>query len=224
MLGACGEAGGAWALLALGRHPPPGSLCSNQHRRLTSYLLCCPGAGRALAMGHCRLCHGKFSSRSLRSISGRAPAGRSDRPPPGAPGERVFARDFQRLLGVVIHQDPALSQFVCKNCHAQFYQCHGLLRSFLQRVNVSPSGQHKPGTRWALPPSFIWEIFGGYSRHRDEGREGLSVQSRPLGERGQPTCVDSQPCLLPGPAHGHADPLQGWCPALNRGRGPNVSR
>lgn len=104
-------------------------------------------------MGHCRLCHGKFSSRSLRSISGRAPGGRSDRPPPGAPGERVFARDFQRLLGVAIHQDPALSQFVCKNCHAQFYQCHGLLRSFLQRVNVSPSGQHKPGTRVGAQPS-----------------------------------------------------------------------
>lgn len=137
-------------------------------------------------MGHCRLCHGKFSSRSLRSISGRAPGGRSDRPPPGAPGERVFARDFQRLLGVVIHQDPALSQFVCKNCHAQFYQCHGLLRSFLQRVNVSPSGQQKPGTRWALPPSFIWEVFRGRSRHRDEGRQWLSVQSRPLGERGHP--------------------------------------
>ncbi|KAM5207650.1 zinc finger protein 276 isoform 2-T2 [Hipposideros larvatus] len=112
------------------------------------------GAGRALAMGHCRLCHGKFSSRSLRSISGRAPGERSERPPPGVPGERVFVRDFQHLLGVAVHQDPALSQFVCKNCHAQFYQCHGLLRSFLQRVNVSPSGQRKPGTRvGAQPPT-----------------------------------------------------------------------
>ncbi|XP_019498060.1 PREDICTED: zinc finger protein 276 [Hipposideros armiger] len=110
------------------------------------------GAGRALAMGHCRLCHGKFSSRSLRSISGRAPGERSERPPPGVPGERVFIRDFQHLLGVAVHQDPALSQFVCKNCHAQFYQCHGLLRSFLQRVNVSPSGQRKPGTRVGTQP------------------------------------------------------------------------
>ncbi|MBZ3876329.1 Zinc finger protein 276 [Sciurus carolinensis] len=91
-------------------------------------------------MGHCRLCHGKFSSRSLRSISDRVPGESSERP---SPGERVFARDFQRLLGVAVHQDPALSQFVCKNCHTQFYQCHSLLRSFLQRVNVTPTGQRK---------------------------------------------------------------------------------
>uniref|UniRef100_A0A8C0N0Y5 Zinc finger protein 276 n=2 Tax=Canis lupus familiaris TaxID=9615 RepID=A0A8C0N0Y5_CANLF len=102
------------------------------------------GTGRALAMGHCRLCHGKFSSRSLRSISGRAPGDSSGRPPPG---ERVFTRDFQHLLGVAVHQDPALSQFVCKNCHAQFYQCHGLLKSFLQRVNVSPTGHRKTCTK-----------------------------------------------------------------------------
>uniref|UniRef100_A0A5F9DVY6 Zinc finger protein 276 n=1 Tax=Oryctolagus cuniculus TaxID=9986 RepID=A0A5F9DVY6_RABIT len=98
-------------------------------------------AGRALAMGHCRLCHGKFSSRSLRSISDRASGDSAERP---FPGERVFVRDFQRLLGVAVHQDPALSQFVCRNCHAQFYQCHSLLESFLQRVNVSPMGQRKP--------------------------------------------------------------------------------
>ncbi|XP_044901607.1 zinc finger protein 276 isoform X4 [Felis catus] len=102
------------------------------------------GTGRALAMGHCRLCHGKFSSRSLRSISGRAPGESADRPPPGEP---VFIRDFQHLLGVAVHQDPALSQFVCKNCHAQFYQCHGLLKSFLQRVNVSPAGHRKTCTK-----------------------------------------------------------------------------
>ncbi|XP_032182384.1 zinc finger protein 276 isoform X3 [Mustela erminea] len=107
------------------------------------------GTGRALAMGHCRLCHGKFSSRSLRSISGRSPGESSDRPPPG---ERVFIRDFQHLLGVAVHQDPALSQFVCKNCHAQFYQCHGLLKSFLQRVNVSPTGPRKTGTKVGAKP------------------------------------------------------------------------
>ncbi|XP_023378486.1 zinc finger protein 276 isoform X1 [Pteropus vampyrus] len=102
-------------------------------------------------MGHCRLCHGKFSSRSLRSISGRAPGESSERPPPGA---RVFTRDFQRLLGVAVHQDPALSQFVCKNCHAQFYQCHGLLKSFLQRVNASPTGHRKPCMKvGAQPPT-----------------------------------------------------------------------
>ncbi|XP_030872717.1 zinc finger protein 276 [Leptonychotes weddellii] len=100
-------------------------------------------------MGHCRLCHGKFSSRSLRSISGRAPGESSDRPPPG---ERVFIRDFQHLLGVAVHQDPALSQFVCKNCHTQFYQCHGLLKSFLQRVNVSPTGHRKTCTKVGAQP------------------------------------------------------------------------
>ncbi|KAM8774944.1 zinc finger protein 276 isoform 1-T1 [Rhynchonycteris naso] len=109
------------------------------------------GASRALAMGHCRLCHGKFSARSLRSISGRAPGQSSERPPPG---ERVFVRDFQHLLGVAVLQDPALSQFVCKNCHAQFYQCHGLLKSFLQRVNMSPVGPRKPCTQvGAQPPA-----------------------------------------------------------------------
>ncbi|XP_023560934.1 zinc finger protein 276 isoform X3 [Octodon degus] len=91
-------------------------------------------------MGHCRLCHGKFSSRSLRSISDRASGDSSEKT---SPGERVFIRDFQHLLGVAVHQDPSLSQFICKSCHAQFYQCHSLLRSFLQRVNVSPSGQRK---------------------------------------------------------------------------------
>uniref|UniRef100_A0A8D2DG81 Zinc finger protein 276 n=1 Tax=Sciurus vulgaris TaxID=55149 RepID=A0A8D2DG81_SCIVU len=112
------------------------------------------GTGRALAMGHCRLCHGKFSSRSLRSISDRAPGESSERP---SPGERIFARDFQRLLGVAVHQDPALSQFVCKNCHTQFYQCHSLLRSFLQRVNVTPTGQRKPCAKVGAQPPTVAE-------------------------------------------------------------------
>ncbi|XP_032320548.1 zinc finger protein 276 [Camelus ferus] len=107
------------------------------------------GTGRTLAMGHCRLCHGKFSSRSLRNISGKASGGSSERLPPG---ERVFIRDFQRLLGVAVQQDPALSQFVCKSCHAQFYQCHGLLTSFLQRVNVSPTGHRKPCAKVGVQP------------------------------------------------------------------------
>ncbi|XP_045389836.1 zinc finger protein 276 [Lemur catta] len=110
-----------------------------------------PGTGRALAMGHCRLCHGKFSSRSLRSIFDRATGEPPERP---SPGERVFLRDFQCLLGVAVHQDPALPQFVCKNCHAQFYQCHSRLKSFLQRVNVSPTGHWKPCARvGAQPPT-----------------------------------------------------------------------
>ncbi|XP_078214171.1 zinc finger protein 276 isoform X5 [Callithrix jacchus] len=100
-------------------------------------------------MGHCRLCHGKFSSRSLRSISERAPGASTERP---SPGERVLVRDFQRLLGVAVRQDPSLSQFVCKSCHAQFYQCHSLLKSFLQRINVSPTGHRKPCAKVAAQP------------------------------------------------------------------------
>ncbi|XP_060247805.1 zinc finger protein 276 isoform X2 [Meriones unguiculatus] len=112
------------------------------------------GAGRTLAMGHCRLCHGKFSSRSLRSISDRVPGETSERL---FPGERIFIRDFQRLLGVAVHQDPALPQFVCKNCYTQFYQCHSLLRSFLQRVNVSPAGQRKPCPKVGVQPPTVAE-------------------------------------------------------------------
>ncbi|XP_076989442.1 zinc finger protein 276 isoform X2 [Tamandua tetradactyla] len=113
-----------------------------------------PGPGRAFAMGRCRLCHGKFSSRSLRSISGRGPGEGVESPPAG---ERVFVKDFQRLLGVPVLQDPALSPFVCKNCHAQFYQCHGILRAFLQRVNVSHTGQQKPGGKVSVQPQTATE-------------------------------------------------------------------
>ncbi|XP_053412048.1 zinc finger protein 276 isoform X1 [Nycticebus coucang] len=113
------------------------------------------GIGRSLGMGHCRLCHGKFSSRSLRSICDRAPGESSERL---SPGERVFIRDFQCLLGVAVHQDPALPQFVCKSCHAQFYQCHSLLKSFLQRVNISPTGHWKPCAKVsAQPPAGVEE-------------------------------------------------------------------
>ncbi|XP_036130154.1 zinc finger protein 276 isoform X1 [Molossus molossus] len=157
-----------------------------------SMFCACPGTGRALAMGHCRLCHGKFSARSLRSISGRAPGRSSEEPPPG---DHVFVRDFQHLLGVAIHQDPALSQFVCKNCHTQFYQCHGLLKSFLQRVNVSPMGPRKPCTQ-------------GGAQSRTEAEEGAClvdlITSSPEGLRG-----------LVGWVHGHAGSC-GALPSLQR--------
>ncbi|NXX85531.1 ZN276 protein, partial [Urocolius indicus] len=101
------------------------------------------GTGRALSSGYCRLCHGKFSSRSLRDAFGKVPAvGESS-----ARQRRVdqaFFSDFQRLLGVAVRQDPALPQFVCKKCHAQFYKCRSVLRTFIQRVNVSPTGHLKP--------------------------------------------------------------------------------
>ncbi|XP_057569485.1 zinc finger protein 276 isoform X5 [Hippopotamus amphibius kiboko] len=150
------------------------------------------GTARALAMGHCRLCHGKFSSRSLRSISGRAPGESSEGPPPG---DRVFVQDFQSLLGVAVHEDPALSQFVCKNCHSQFYQCRGLLTSFLQRVNVPPMGRRKPCAKVGVQP-------------RTGAEEGACVvdliASSPQGLRG-----------LVGWVHGHAAGC-GALPSLQR--------
>ncbi|XP_051830709.1 zinc finger protein 276 [Antechinus flavipes] len=99
------------------------------------------GTGRPLSMGYCRLCHGKFSSRSLRHIFGQVPGESCEKP---RRMEQVFFMDFKRLLGVPIHQDPTLPQFVCKNCHSQFYKCHSILKSFLQRVNTSPTGHRKP--------------------------------------------------------------------------------
>ncbi|NWI99893.1 ZN276 protein, partial [Crypturellus undulatus] len=100
------------------------------------------GAGRALSTGYCRLCHGKFSSQSLRSAFGKAPvvgesSGKQRRV------HQVFFTDFQQLVGVAVRQDPALPQFVCKKCHAQFYKCRSVLRTFIQRVNASPTGHAK---------------------------------------------------------------------------------
>ncbi|KAJ8343913.1 hypothetical protein SKAU_G00312420 [Synaphobranchus kaupii] len=99
------------------------------------------GSGR-LSAAFCRLCHGKFSPRSLRHAFGRLQgesvkqAGEDRlRPPP------LFCTDFQRLVGVPVSRDPLLSQFVCKNCHSQFYKCHRVLLAFLQRVNLSPSSR-----------------------------------------------------------------------------------
>ncbi|XP_010210460.1 PREDICTED: zinc finger protein 276, partial [Tinamus guttatus] len=31
----------------------------------------------------------------------------------------------------------------CKKCHAQFYKCRSVLRTFIQRVNASPTGHAK---------------------------------------------------------------------------------
>ncbi|XP_035252511.1 zinc finger protein 276 [Anguilla anguilla] len=97
------------------------------------------GSGR-LSAAFCRLCHGKFSPRSLRHAFGKLQgesvklaAEERLRPPP------LFCTDFQRLVGVPVSRDPLLSQFVCKNCHSQFYKCHRVLLTFLQRVNLSPS-------------------------------------------------------------------------------------
>ncbi|KAG8563000.1 hypothetical protein GDO81_015894 [Engystomops pustulosus] len=52
--------------------------------------------------------------------------------------DQVFFVDFQQLVGVSVRQDPRLPQYVCKDCHAQFYKCRSVLRTFIQRVNISP--------------------------------------------------------------------------------------
>ncbi|XP_030915991.1 zinc finger protein 276 [Geospiza fortis] len=105
-------------------------------------LLLRAGIGRALSTGYCRLCHGKFSSRSLRHAFGKVPVlGESSEKQRRV--DQVFFADFQRLVGVAVRQDPALPQFVCKKCHAQFYKCRSVLRTFIQRVNASPTGHAK---------------------------------------------------------------------------------
>lgn len=68
--------------------------------------------------------------------------------------DQVFFSDFQRLVGVAVRQDPALPQFVCKKCHAQFYKCRSVLRTFIQRVNASPTGHMKSKGKYvAVLPS-----------------------------------------------------------------------
>ncbi|XP_055001185.1 zinc finger protein 276 isoform X1 [Sorex araneus] len=129
-----------------------------------------PGAGRAPAMGHCRLCHGRFSSRSLRSISGCVLGDSAEKP---APRERVFIRDFQCLLGVTVRQDAALSPFICKNCLSQFYQCHGLLTSFLQRVNASPAALRQPRAPASAQPLAGPEEAACMASHMSPSTQGL---------------------------------------------------
>ncbi|XP_078524366.1 zinc finger protein 276 isoform X5 [Lissotriton helveticus] len=104
------------------------------------------GTGRSLTSGHCRLCHGKFSSRSLRNAFGKVPV-MGDSSERQRRVEHVFVADFQRLLGVSVRQDPSLPPFVCKNCHAQFYKCHSVLKTFMQKVNTSPTSHAKTKSR-----------------------------------------------------------------------------
>ncbi|XP_063802014.1 zinc finger protein 276 isoform X2 [Pseudophryne corroboree] len=99
------------------------------------------GIGRPLSTGYCRLCHGKFSSRSLRQAFGKVPVTcRSSEKQRRT--DQVFFADFHQLVGVSVRQDPRLPQFVCKDCHTQFYKCRSVLRTFIQRVNISPTTPH----------------------------------------------------------------------------------
>lgn len=115
-----------------------GSLC-----RTNSSLAIPAGVPRGLTTGFCRLCHGKFSSRSLRNAFGKVPLV-SEASEQQRRLDQVFFTDFQRLVGVAVQQDPSLPPFVCKKCHAQFYKCRSILKAFIQKVNVSPAGLPKP--------------------------------------------------------------------------------
>nr|XP_060644252.1 zinc finger protein 276 [Anolis sagrei ordinatus] len=111
-------------------------------------------ATRGLSTGHCRLCHGKFSARSLRNAFGKPPAmDVGSQKQQHRRLDRIFFADFQHLLGVAARPDPALPQSVCKKCHAQFYKCRSVLKAFIQKVNLSPVGALKPRPRSNAAPS-----------------------------------------------------------------------
>ncbi|XP_030641664.1 zinc finger protein 276 [Chanos chanos] len=102
------------------------------------------GSGR-LNTEFCRLCHGKFSTRRLRqafdNLQGESVELYNHAEKRQSESSLLFCLDFQQLLGVPMHRDPRLSQFICKNCHAQFYKCHSILLAFRQRVNLTPSAR-----------------------------------------------------------------------------------
>ncbi|XP_053305054.1 zinc finger protein 276 [Spea bombifrons] len=118
---------------------------SPEQRKLGKSRGCDGGVGRTSSAGYCRLCHGKFSSRSLRHAFGKvAVMGRSSEKQRRL--DQVFFADFQQLVGVSVRHDPELPQFVCKDCHAQFYKCRSVLRTFIQRVNTSPTKPNSGGS------------------------------------------------------------------------------
>ncbi|KAM9352176.1 zinc finger protein 276 [Symphorus nematophorus] len=128
-------------------------------------------SARRLSTAVCRLCHGKFSPRSLRHAFNKWPQGSidivDDESDAAAQSTLLFHTDFQQLVGVQLDRDPRLSEFICKKCHAKFYKCHSILIRFLQRVNLPPVGKENLKSRKnekcpestvnhgsATPPSF----------------------------------------------------------------------
>ncbi|KAM4643065.1 zinc finger protein 276-like isoform 7-T7 [Amazona ochrocephala] len=120
----------SWPWYSCGRHPA------------AAFNPSLAGIGRALSTGYCRLCHGKFSFRSLHNAFGKVSV-MGENSEKQRCVDQVFFTDFQRLVGVAVRQDPTLPQFVCKKCHAQFYKCQSILRTFIQRVNASPTDHAK---------------------------------------------------------------------------------
>lgn len=125
-------------------------LRDNINLQIMSDLLSLP-AGR-LSAAVCRLCHGKFSPRSLRHAFDTWPQDSidllDDESDATAQSPLLFHTDFQRLVGVQLDRDPRLSEFICKKCHAKFYKCHSILIRFLQRVNLPLVGKENVKGRW----------------------------------------------------------------------------
>ncbi|XP_061678684.1 zinc finger protein 276 isoform X2 [Syngnathoides biaculeatus] len=98
-----------------------------------------------LSTAICRLCHGKFSPRSLLHAFNKCPEDYPDifneEAYAAAKSPSLFHIDFQRLVGVQLDPDPQLSEFVCKKCHSKFYKCQNILLRFLQMVNLLPVGK-----------------------------------------------------------------------------------
>lgn len=135
-----------------------------------------------MSTGFCRLCHGKFSTRRLRQAFAQL-QGESCGVYP------LFCSDFQQLLGIPMDRDPALSQFICNSCHAQFYKCHSILLDFRNRVNLTPLSRHRSSTE------------------RSSSQEDMALfRSHITSDR---SCLHS----LVSWAHGHADGCRS-CPDL----------
>ncbi|XP_054476176.1 zinc finger protein 276 isoform X2 [Anoplopoma fimbria] len=114
-------------------------------------------ASGRLSTAVCRLCHGKFSPRSLRHAFNKWPQNSvvvaDDESDAVAQSPLLFHTDFQRLVGVQLDRDPCLSEFICKKCHSKFYKCHSILLRFLQRVNLPPLSLGKENLkRWKKCP------------------------------------------------------------------------
>uniref|UniRef100_A0A3Q2X921 Zinc finger protein 276 n=1 Tax=Haplochromis burtoni TaxID=8153 RepID=A0A3Q2X921_HAPBU len=114
----------------------------------------CDAPSGRLSAAVCRLCHGKFSPRSLRHAFNKWPQDSlsivDEESDAVAQSPLLFHTDFQRLVGVQVDRDPRLSEFICKKCHAKFYKCQSILIRFLQRVNLPPgpesSVNHSPSS------------------------------------------------------------------------------
>lgn len=122
-----------------------------QFRKSWSVLFLFIETGR-LSSAICRLCHGKFSPRSLRHAFNKWPQESMDivdnESDSVAQSPLLFHTDFQRLVGVQLDRDPRLSEFVCKKCHTKFYKCHSILIRFLQRVNLPLVGKDNLKMKW----------------------------------------------------------------------------